>query len=93
MKHSELVLVLDLDLVTLRQVPQSLRVGEMLVFHQEPHGISRFPAAETLKDPLGGGNGKGGRFLVVERTEAKVIHTPSLQHDEVADHIFDARRR
>ena len=47
------VLFLDLDLVSLGQPPECLRIGHGLEFHEETHGAASFSGTETLEDLLG----------------------------------------
>ena len=46
-------LFLDLDLVSLGQPPECLRVGHGLEFHEKTHGTASFSGTETLEDLLG----------------------------------------
>ena len=49
------------------------------MLHEEADRISTSPAAKTLIDLFGGGDGERRRFFVVERTEAEVIGAPFFE--------------
>ena len=57
------------------------------MLHQEADGIPTAATAKTFVDFFGGGNGKGWRFLVVERTETEVIDASFFQLHKTADDI------
>ena len=59
----------DFDLVAHGQLAQSVGVGELIVGHEETHGVAGHPAPKAFVDALGGGHRKGGGFFVVKRTE------------------------
>ena len=45
--------LLNLDIVLFRQPAQCLRVGDLLVLHEEVHRIATLAASETLADLTG----------------------------------------
>ena len=79
----------DLDAVALGHHLEGFGIGDVLVFHQERHGVAALAAAETLVDALGGRNDERRGLLVVERTARLVVHAFALERDEVADNIHD----
>ena len=85
------LLLPDLDAIAFGHHLQRLGIGDVLVLHQERHGIAALPAAETLVDPLRGRDDERRGLLVVERTARLIVHTLSLERDIVADDIHDVR--
>ncbi len=83
------LLLLDLDAVALGHHLERFGIGDVLVLHQERHGVAALAAAETLVDALGGRNDERRGLLVVERTARLVVHAFALERDEVADNIHD----
>ena len=43
---------LDFDVVFLGQVAQGVREGQLLMFHDEMHGVAAFPAGKTFAKPF-----------------------------------------
>ena len=62
------------------------------MLHDEVDRVATLAAAEALEYPLGGGDGEGGCFLVMERTEAQQVDPSSLQRNELGDDIGYLRR-
>ncbi len=85
-----LFLFLYLYIVFAGQIAQGFRVGEVLVFHHEPHGAAGFAAAEAFVDALGGGYVEGRGFLVVEGTAGHIAGAAALERHEVSHHLFYA---
>jgi hypothetical protein len=59
----------------------------VFVFHYEIDRITSLAATKTFEDPLCRGDSEGWRFLIVERTEAQVVHTPLLQGYILLHHV------
>jgi hypothetical protein len=59
------------------------------MFHEKANGIAAASAAKTLIDLLGGGDGEGRRFLVMERAEAKVVGAAFFELHEAAHDLDD----
>ena len=83
------LLLLDLDAVALGHHLQRLGIGDVLVFHQEGHGVAALAASETLVDALRGRHDERRGFLVVERTARLVVHALAFERDVFADNIHD----
>jgi hypothetical protein len=62
------------------------------MLHDEVDGIPPLAAAETLEYPLGRGNGEGGGFLIVERTQSQQVDPSSLQRNELGNDLGYLRR-
>ena len=56
-----------------RQCLQGLLKAVVLILHQKGRGVSACSASEAVKHLLGLRDGKGGRFLIMERTKAKIV--------------------
>ena len=87
---SRLLLLLDFDVVLLREVAQRFRIGESLVLHQETDRRTRLAAAEAFEDALGRRHIEGRGLLIVERTAGHETGPAALQRHEITDHFFDA---
>ena len=86
---SSLLLLLDFDVVLLRQVTQRFGIGEMLVFHEELGRVARLATAETFEDVSRWVDAKRWRLLIVERTIAPHIRPTLLQRDELAYNLLN----
>ena len=64
----------DLDIVLLRQILQSIRVGELLVLHDEVQGRTPFATREALADILGWIDVEGRVSVAVEGTQTHVAY-------------------
>ena len=64
----------DLDIVLLRQIFQSIRVGELLVLHDEVQGGTPFSTREALTDILGWIDVEGRIPVAVEGTQTYVAY-------------------
>ena len=84
-----LLLLLDFDVVLLRQITQRLGIGKMLVFHEELGRISSLAAAEAFEDISRGIDTKRWRLLIVEGTIAPHIRPTLLQRDELTYNLLD----
>ncbi len=58
----------DFNMVFFRQIAQRLDIGQVLVLHQEGHGITGFAAGEAFEDALGGRDAHRRVFVLMERT-------------------------
>ena len=83
------LLLLNLDAVTLGHHLQGLGIGDVLVLHQESHGIAALAASEALVDALRGRHDERRGLLVVERTARLIVHALSFERDVFADNIHD----
>ena len=63
----------ELDTGPVRQCLQGLLETVVLIFHQEGRGVSAGAASKTIEHLLGLRDRKGGRFLIMERTQAKIV--------------------
>ena len=61
------------------------------MLHDEVDGVSALAAAEALEDALGGRDGEGGCLLVMERTEAQIVDSSSLQRNELRNNVHYLR--
>ena len=86
------LLLLHLDMVLAGEILEGLRVGELLVLHDEAHGRAGLAAAEALVDAAGRLHVEGRRFLIVERAAGPQAAPAALQRHEIAHHVFDAGR-
>ena len=82
----------NLDIVLLRQPPQCLGIGNLLVLHQETGRRTALAADETVTDILGGRHHKRRITVVVERTKALVVHATLTECHELTDHVDNLRR-
>jgi len=60
------------------------------VFHDKFDAIAPFPAAKTLINIAGWGDGEGGCFLVVEGAEAYQVAATPPQGDEVLHNFLNS---
>ena len=81
--------LLNLDIVFLRQPAQGLRVGDLLVFHQEVDGVATFATGKALADLTSRRDHKRGRLVVMERAEPLVVNARFTEANELTDHIND----
>ena len=84
--------LLHLDMVLAGEVLEGLRVGELLVLHDEAHSRAGLAATEALVDAAGRLYVERRRFLIVERTAGPQAAPAALQRHEIAHHVFDAGR-
>lgn len=84
--------LLYLYMVLFGQPAERLRVREVLMLHDEVDGIPTLATTETLEYPLGRGNGEGGGFLIVERTQSQQVDPSSLQRNELGNDLGYLRR-
>ena len=84
------LLFLDLDVIFMRQIAQSLGIGEFLVLHQEADRRAGLAAAEAFENALGRRDVEGGGFLVVKGAAGHETGPAALQRHEITDHFFDA---
>jgi len=61
------------------------------MLHDEVDRVATFAAPEAFEDPLGGGDGEGGCFLIMERTETQHVDPSSLQRYELGNDIGNLR--
>ena len=80
---------LDGNSVFAGQIAQGFGIAQLLVLHDEAHGISTLAAGEALAIILGRRHHKGGGAVVVERAEALEVGSRTAQRDEVGHHIHD----
>jgi hypothetical protein len=59
------------------------------MLHQKADGVTATATTKTFIDLFGGGNGKTGRFFIMEGAEPEVIDTPFLQFHKTANDIDD----
>ena len=83
---------LDFDVVFAGQVPQSLGIAELLVFHDEIDRTAALAAGKALADALSARDVERGPAVIVERTQADPVGAPSLETHEVAHHVHDVGR-
>jgi len=65
----------DLDVVLLRQVLERIRIGELLVLHDEVQRCTAFATGEALADILSGIDVEGGIPIAMEGAQPDVAHT------------------
>ena len=82
--------LLYLDAIFVCQKAQCVGVGEMLVFHQEMHGVAALAAAEAFENASRRGYGERGGFLVVERAAAPIACSASVQRHKFGYHLLYA---
>lgn len=58
------------------------------MFHDEMDHISSFSTAEAFTQSLAGRDAERGRFLVVERAQSDVVHSPSAKCDKFGYYIY-----
>ena len=80
---------LNLYIVFLRQPAQGLRIGYLLVLHQEVHGIATLATRETLAYLAGWRHHERRRLVVVERAQALVVNTRLAEVNKLAYDIHD----
>ena len=83
---------LDFDVVLLGQEAQGVGVGQLLVQHDEVHGVAPLAAGEALAEVLGGRDVERRRLVVVERAQAHIVHPALAQGDKVGHDVVDLRR-
>jgi hypothetical protein len=59
------------------------------MLHQELDSIATDTTSEALEYFLAGGYGEGWRFLIVKRTESKVVGSSFLQFYEIAYNLHN----
>ena len=79
---------LHLDAVLPAQPPDGLRVGHVLMLHQEGDHVASLMAAETVEHAAVGRNGKRRCLLLVERAQGTIDGATLLERQELAHHIF-----
>ena len=84
-------LLLYLDIVFLCQPAQGLRIGNLLVLHQEVNGRATLATGETLADLLRRRHHERRSLIVVERTEAFIVHACLPQRHELPHHVDNVR--
>ena len=62
---------------------QGIRIGQLLVLHEEAHAIAPFSAHEAMARATGWRNIERRRVVVVERTQATIVHAHFLQRHEL----------
>ena len=80
---------LYLDVVFLRQPAQRLRIGYLLVLHQEVHGIATLATREALTYLTGWRHHERRCLVVVEWTQALVVNTRLAEVNKLAYDIHD----
>ena len=65
----------DLDVVLLCQVLERIRIGELLVLHDEVQRRTAFATGEALTDILSGIDVEGGIPIAMEGAQPDVAHT------------------
>ena len=83
---------LDFDVVLLGQEAQGIGIGQLLVQHDEVHGVAPLAAGEALAEVLGGRDVERRRLVVVERAQAHIVHPALAQGDKVGHDVVDLRR-
>ena len=73
----------------LGQKPHGLGKGEVFDLHDEIDDAAALFAAEAVVDLLVRRHGEGGRFFIVERTQAEQIAALALQGDVAGHHVHD----
>jgi len=81
--------LLDFDAVFVGEPTERLRIGELLVLHQEGHCAPPLSGAEILKDALARDHVEGRCLLVGERTQPAHARPALLELNELTDHLFD----
>ena len=84
-------LLLNLDIVFLRQPAQGLRIGDLLVFHQEVDGCTTLTTGEALADLFRGRHHERGCRVIMERTQTFVVHARLPQRHELTHHVHNVR--
>ena len=74
-------LLLDLNIVFLCQPAKRLGVGNLFVLHEEVDGCSALATGKALADLLRRRHHERGRLVVVERTQALIVHARLPQRD------------
>ena len=85
------LLLLNLDIVFLRQPAQRLGIGDLLVLHQEVDGRSALSTGKALAYLLRRRHHERGRLVVVERAQTLIVHARLAQRHELAHHVYDVR--
>ena len=81
--------LLDFDTVFLCQIFQSFGVAHLLVFHNEVHRIATFTAGKAFAQPFGRRHVERWRLVIMERTQAYIIHTSLAQRNEVRYNVYN----
>ena len=81
--------LLNLNSVFPGQPAQGLRIGELLVLHQERHSAAPLAGTEILENALAGHHVKRWGLLVGERTQAAHARPALLELDELRHHLLD----
>ena len=84
-----LFLLLDLYVILVGEILQSLHIGVMLVLHDEADGRPGLAAAETFEDALGRRDIEGRGLLVVERAAGNEVSPAAPERHEVPYHFID----
>ena len=84
-------LLLNLNIVFLRQPAQRLRIGNLLVLHQEVDGRATLATRKTLTDLLRWRHHERGRRVVVERAQTLIVHTRLSKRHELSHHVDNVR--
>ena len=71
------------------KLPQSVIIGDMLIFHDEMHGIAAFAAAETFEHAFGGRHHKRWCLLIMERAQPYVVGAAFVQRHLFGDDIIN----
>ena len=83
---------LDFDAVLPGQVTQCLGIGQLFVLHDEVNGVSTLAAGKAFAKPFRGRYVERRCLIVVERTQADIVHSAFAQGDEVGHDIGDLCR-
>ena len=78
---------LNLYVVAIGQPSQCIGVGELLMFHDEPHAIATLATNEAVTRTACGRNIERGCVVVVEGTQSAVVYPHLLQRHEFRDDI------
>ena len=81
--------LLDFDTVFLCQIFQSFRVAHLLVLHNEVHRIATLTAGKAFAQPFGRRYVERWRLVIMERTQAYIIHTSLAQRNEVRYNVYN----
>ena len=84
-------LLLNLNIVFLRQPAQRLGIGDLLVLHQEVDGRATLATRKTLTDLLRWRHHERGRRVVVEWAQTLIVHTRLSKRHELSHHVDNVR--
>ena len=82
----------NLDIEFPGQVSQGLRIGELLVLHDEVNSTTALATSKALAYALGWRHIERRVIVVVKRTQTYVVLAALLERDKIGDDIDDVGR-